>query len=105
VRIPAGLLVHTATIRPKLGESSTGTLFGSTFTVDCLAEGKRRLVRGPSGDTVLSDLTLYTAPGQADAIPVGSEVTALGRTSTVLVAIDHDSGGLGAPDHTEVSCG
>lgn len=103
--IPARFLVHTATVTPKTGESSTGPLFGSPVDVACLAEGKRRLVRNSNGDTVMADLTLYCEPGQADAIPVGSQVAALGRTATVLVSINHDSAGLGAPDHTEVNCG
>lgn len=102
--IPAWTLVHTVTVRPYAGRSSSGPLYGATFTLRCMAQGGPRLVLNSAGSQVTSNLTLYAAPGQAARIPVGSEVTWQGDTTTVLSAINHDSGGLGAPDHTEVVC-
>lgn len=104
MRIPARFLVHEVTVRPYAGRSSTGPVFGAPFTLQCMAQGGRKLVRGGNGDQVLSTLQLFAAPGQAASIPPGSEVDHAGDTTVVLASIDHDSGGLGAPDHTEVVC-
>ena len=104
MRVPAFLLVHEVTVRPYGGESSTGAVYGDPFTLQCMAQGQRRMVRDSGGGEALSSLTLYCAPGQASAVPPGSEVDWQGDTTTVIAATDHDSGGLGAPDHTEVAC-
>ena len=103
-QIPAWALVHTATITPYAGRSSTGPVYGEPFTVSCLRQGGVRLVRDADGNERASSLTLYCAPGMAASIPPGSLVEWTGHSSTVMQAIDHDSGGLGAPDHTEVVC-
>ena len=102
--IPRRFLVHTVTVRPLLGQSSTGKVYGLAFTLQCMAQGKRRMVRNSQGTEVLSTLTLWAAPGQASTIPVGSQVLWQGDTTGVLTSTDMDSGGLGAPDHTEVTC-
>lgn len=104
MRIPAAYLVHSVTVTPLLGHSSTGKLYGDPFPLRCMAQGKRRMVRDAGGTEVLSELTLYAAPGQAATVPPGSLVAWTGDETEVLAAIDHDSGGLGAPDHTEVVC-
>ena len=104
MRVPAFLLVHTVTVRPYEGRSSSGAVYGEDFTLSCMAQGQRRLVRDNDGSESLSSLTLYCAPGLAATIPPGSEVDWQGDTTTVIGATDHDSGGLGAPDHTEVVC-
>jgi hypothetical protein len=104
VNIPDRFLVHTVTVKPYAGRSSTGVVYGTPFTLRCMAQGQRRLVRGPGGNELLSTLTLYAAPGQAATIPPDSQVVWNGTTTTVIGSTDHDSGGLGAPDHTEVVC-
>jgi hypothetical protein len=104
VRLPRRFLVHTVTVRPYLGQSSTGKVYGPEFTLQCMAQGRRRMVRNGQGSEVLSTLTLLAAPGQAEAIPVGSQVLWQGDTTDVLTSTNQDSGGLGAPDHTEVTC-
>ena len=104
MRIPARFLVHEVTVRPYLGQSSVGAVFGDPFQLQCMAQGKRRMVRAGDGAETLSSLTLFCAPGQAATVPPGSEVDWQGDTTTVLDSTDHDSGGLGAPDHTEVVC-
>lgn len=104
MRIPDRLLVHTVTVRPYEGRSSSGAIYGEAFTLQCNAQGSRRMVRASDGSESLSSLTLYCAPGQAAQVPPGSEVDWQGDTTTVIGATDHDSGGLGAPDHTEVVC-
>ena len=104
MKIPDRFLVHTVTVRPYRGRSSTGPVFGPAFQLKCMAQGKRRLVRDGDGAETLSSLTLFCAPGQAAAVPPGSEVDWQGDTTAVLDATDHDDGGLGAPQHTEVVC-
>lgn len=104
MRIPARFLVHTVTVRPYTGRSSSGPIYGTPFTLACMAQGGFRIIRKPDGTEKLTATTLYAAPGQAGTIPTGSQVVWNGATTTVVRAIDHDSGGLGAPDHTEVVC-
>lgn len=95
---------HTVTVRPYRGDSSTGPLYGAPFTLKCMAQGKRRMVRAANGTESLSSLTLITEHGKADLIPAGSEVDWRGDTTTVLDCIAHDDGGMGTPQHTEVVC-
>lgn len=103
-RLPARFLVHEVLVRPYIGETSVGDSFGAAFTLKCMAQGQRRLVRNSDGDQALSTLTLYCAPGQASSIPPGSEVDWQGDTTTVMAAFDHDAGDLPTPNHTEVVC-
>lgn len=103
--IPEFLLVHTVTVEPLTGRSSTGKLYGASFPLKCMAQGARRQVRNSLGDEVLSTLTLYAAPGQAATVPAGSRITWAGVPTEVIAAADRDSGGLAADaEHTEVMC-
>lgn len=104
MRLPSRYLVHSVTVRPLLGRSSTGPVFGPAFSLQCMAQGKVRLVRGPDGNETTSSLTLYAALEAFDSVPSGSEVDHNGDTTTVITRIRHDDGGLGAPQHTEVVC-
>jgi hypothetical protein len=104
VNIPTRYLVHSVVVRPFTGRSSTGPVFGTAFDLPCMAQGKRRMVKDNDGAEQLSTLTLYAPPGQAATVPPGSEVDWNGDTTTVLDATDHDDGGLGTPQHTEVVC-
>lgn len=104
MRVPRRFLVHSVTVKPAAGETSTGQAYATPFPLQCFRQAKRRLVRDSDGNEVLSTLTLVAAPGQAATIPPGSQVTWSGGTTTVVASIDQDSGGLGAPDHTEVQC-
>jgi hypothetical protein len=104
VKLPTFLLVHSVQVKPYAGRSSTGDVYGETFTLQCMAQGQRRLVRDGDGAETLSTLTLYCAPDQASSIPPGSVVVWKGDTTVVIGATDHDDGGLGAPQHTEVVC-
>lgn len=104
MKLSARFMPHTVTVRPYRGTSSTGPLFGDPFTLQCMAQGRRRMVRGSNGVETLSSLTLYAEHGQAALVPAGSEVDWSGDTTTVLDSTDHDDGGLGAPQHTEVVC-
>lgn len=103
--IPSDLLIHTVTVEPYEGRSSVGPIYGEPFELDCMRQGGNRLVRDTDGNERVSSVTLYAAPGQAAAVPAGSRVTLdNGGVTTVMSSVDHDSGPLGAPDHTEVAC-
>lgn len=102
--IPPHLLVHSVTVEPYEGRSSSGPVYGASFPLSCMRQGGVRLVRDRDGTERVSSVTLYAAPGQADAIPTGSRITWDGNATTVLVSVDHDDGELGAPQHTEVAC-
>lgn len=104
MKLSTRFMPHTVTVRPYAGQSSTGAVFGDPFTLQCMAQGKRRLVRAGDGSETLSSLTLYAEHGKAALVPAGSEVDWNGDTTTVLDSTDHDDGGLGAPQHTEVVC-
>lgn len=98
--IPGFLLRHSASIEPYLGAGAHGPLYGPAVTVRCFVEDKRRRVRNPSGDEVISGATLYCP--LATAAPPGSRVTVNGRASIVIDALRRDGGGLPTPDHLEV---
>lgn len=98
------LLVHEVAVRPLLGESSNGKVWGDPFVLPCMAQGQVRRIRNTEGDTVVATLTLYADPGYAEQIPTGSLITWRGGDREVLTSVDHDDGGLGAPQHTEVAC-
>ena len=102
--VPTWLLVHTVTVTPRTGSGAYGTTYGDPFTLRCFRETGHKLVRAADGNEVVSSAQLYAAPGQAASIPAGSTVEWDGHTTTVVASHDRDSGGLGAPDHTEVVC-
>lgn len=104
MKLPARYLVHTVTVRPLLGRSSTGPVFGPAFSLPCMAQGGIRQVRGPDGQQTVSSLTLYADLVRRADVPPGSEVDHNGDTTTVINAIPHDDGGLGSPQHLEVVC-
>lgn len=104
MRIPERVLVHAVTVTPYLGTSSVGKVYGDPFTLQCIAQGARRMVRDATGTESLSTLTIYAAPGRAQLVPAGSLVEWAGDTTEVIACAERDSGGLGAPDHTEVVC-
>lgn len=104
MKLSTRFMPHTVTVRPYQGQSSTGPLFGAAFPLQCMAQGRRRMVRGGDGTETLSTLTLITEHDKADLIPAGSEVDWRDDTTTVIASVQHDDGGMGTPQHTEVVC-
>lgn len=104
MRIPPEYLVHQVTVEPLTGTGAYGDRFGAPFTLQCFAAGSRRMVRTKDGTETLSTLTLIAAPGESDRVPAGSKVTWRGDVTRVLASTEHDDGGLGGPQHTEVVC-
>jgi len=99
--IPGFLLRHTVTVEPLEGEGPFGPAFGDPVEVRCFVDERRQLVRDDEGAEVVSSTTVYMPLGTV--CPVGSKVTANGRTATVLAASRRDGGGLPTPDHLEVN--
>ena len=104
MKVPLRFLPHTVTVKPYRGTSSTGKVYGDPFPLRCMAQGRRRMVRASNGTETLSSLTLIAEHGKAELIPAGSQVEWRGDTTDVIDSVDHDDGGLGAPQHTEVVC-
>ncbi|WP_067184620.1 hypothetical protein [Microtetraspora niveoalba] len=99
--IPRFLLRHTAMVEPLIGEGPFGPAYGTPVEVRCFIDEKRSLVRDAEGSEVVSSTTVYMP---IDTVcPVGSRVSANGRTSTVLTSSRRDGGGLPTPDHLEVA--
>lgn len=104
MRIPDEYLVHEVTVRPLTGTGAYGPVHGDPFQLRCFAAGKRRLVRDRDGAEVLSTLQVLAAPGESKRVPAGSLLEWNGDTTKVIASTEHDDGGLGAPQHTELAC-
>jgi hypothetical protein len=93
---------QTCDIQPYAGAGSKGPTYSATVTgVRCYIDQKRRLVRTPTGDQVLSSATVYAA---LDVVaPPLSLVTFAGKTAKVLARVDADGAGADTPDHCELS--
>jgi len=100
--IPGFLLRHTVTVEPYEGQGAAGPIYGTGYTVRCLIDNKRRLVRGIDGDQVVSNATVYCAPGTR--IPPQSRIDLGDRTAVVIDAAVREHSGLPTPDHVEVIC-
>ena len=104
MKLSPKFMPHSVTVTPLTGRSSTGNVWGTPFPLRCMAQGARRLVRDGDGAEKLSTLTLIAETGQASLVPPGSQVEWRDDTTTVLSTIEHDDGGMGTPQHTEVVC-
>ncbi|MGW6009712.1 hypothetical protein [Streptomyces sp. NPDC055210] len=100
-RIPRRYFIHKITVESHLGESSTGTLYGSPTPVRCFLDEQTRAVRTPGGEQVSSTSTAYADLGTT--APALSRVTLPdGRKTTVIQAKRRDGGRLGTPNHLEI---
>lgn len=99
--IPRFLLRHTVTVEALTGEGPFGPTFGDPVEVRCFVDERRQFVRDNEGSEVVSSTTVYMPLNTT--CPVGSKVTANGRTATVLASSRRDGGGLPTPDHLEVN--
>lgn len=104
MKLSPKFMPHQVTVHPLTGRSSVGEVYGAPLQLRCMAQGARRLVRDGEGAEKLSTLTLIAEAGQATLVPPGSLVEWRDDTTTVLSTIEHDDGGMGTPQHTEVVC-
>ncbi|MBD2760071.1 hypothetical protein IEE94_11185 [Yimella sp. cx-573] len=102
----ADFWVHDCTVQRLRGTSGYGKpVYEPAETVAGFVSDKRRQVRDPGGDTVISETTI-ALPASVPIIPLGSLVTLPavfgGRTATVLASSIGDTGGLLADvEHAE----
>lgn len=86
---------HPATVRVYTGQGRFGPEYQEPRAFSCLVDGKRRMVRNPQGEQVVSTYTLYLDPD--DSISLGSLVTLNGLERPVLSSTTHElpwSGGV-----------
>lgn len=82
-RIPGVMLRDTISVEPHAGQTGAGVAtFGTAQTLRAHVEPKRRAVRTPDGDQVLTAAVAYLKPGPV--IPPRSRVTWNGRALSVL---------------------
>ncbi|MFB8763837.1 hypothetical protein [Nocardiopsis alba] len=83
------------TIRPYLGHGAASPILGDPIRRRAYVEDARRLVRDAEGHEVVSETTVYLAPG-VEVAPE-SEVTTPTRTARVITSatLDHPR----APSH------
>ncbi|NAE18077.1 hypothetical protein [Enterococcus hirae] len=97
---------HEVVLERLLGSGPYGDKWADPETVHGAVDDRRRLVRDGTGSEVVSETTVLLSIVTAD-VPLGSRVTLPAtfgeRTSTVLSAARHDSGGLPTPDHLELA--
>ncbi|MCP2261082.1 hypothetical protein LX15_004802 [Streptoalloteichus tenebrarius] len=103
--IPQWLYIQTGqdiVIEPYVGAGPFGDTYGPATVVRCIVDERRRLVRDATGDTVVSETTVYCP--LTVAAPPGSRVTLPdGRVSVVLTSSRGDGGRLPVPSHLEVA--
>lgn len=97
-------MVHTVTVETSSGEDSWGnTLATVSAPIPGFLDDKRVLVRGTTGDQVVSESTFYTGTEHAALFTPESLVHTGTRTATVIRAAVATSGPLELPDHLAVS--
>lgn len=87
MRIPNWLIRQVVTVKPLIGHSAYGPIYGPELKLRCRVESKRRLVRDKDGNEVVSEATLYCGPDTN--ITVGSEVHIDGTKYVVLQVKPH----------------
>lgn len=99
MRIPSQLLTTTATIADRTGETGTGgPAYGPTRTVRGRLEARRRLVRTPTGEDLVSTASLLVRP--ETTVAPDAQVVVNGRTYVALDVTAPE--GLTRPAYREV---
>lgn len=88
-------------VEPHLGSDATGHLYGPPVERRCLVEGKQRSVRTPDGRIVVAGSVIRTDLDYT--LTAESRITYRGAQAEVLSVTHFDGGGLGTPDHTEIT--
>lgn len=92
------MLNQTVTIRPYLGNSAYGPIYGPEFSAKCRIEVVRKKVTDREGNEVVGNARAFFSP-DVDP-PVESEIVWDGRTYEVIES--RRQYGLRDPSHTEV---
>jgi hypothetical protein len=88
-------------IEPYLGAGGAGDVYGPPVPEVVIVDEKRRLVRAANGDQAVSETTFFC---ELDVdVPLDSQVTVRGRTTTVIAVSRLDGRHLPVPSHLEVN--
>lgn len=98
MRIPGVLLRQQVAVEPWPREGAYGPLFGDPLLVRCRIEPRRRRVRTPAGEELLSEAVAHFDPSVA--LAPQSRVTWDGRTYQV-VEVRSTPGPSGRPAYHE----
>lgn len=95
-------LAVEVSVEAYLGEGAKGPTFAPAATIPCYLGDGRKVVRGPSGEQVVSQGTLFADPAYQASFPALSKVTGGGRTARVITSTLN---AIGDPDvdHVEVA--
>ncbi len=93
-------LVSTITVEPYLGQGGAVPLYGPPVDVLAYVEVKRRKIRSPNGEEVVSGSTAYCR--LATVGPPKSRATVAGVVGFVINRTDHDAGTAPLPSHAEL---
>jgi len=99
--IPAWLLRQQVTISPYLGDTGYGPAWGEPVTVRAYTVRETHTVLDAQGKEVISGSTVFVPPGTV-APALSRLALPDGTTTTVLVRMDRDGGGMPTPDHVEL---
>lgn len=95
-------LIHEVTVRPCLGRTGTGKVYGPAELHACLIVDSANLNRPADGREAVDTVDVYLAPGAV--VPLDSQVVIRGRETVATAVKTADGGGLPTPDHVKVSC-
>lgn len=95
--------VHTVSVETLSGGGPMGDTYLPAVTVPCLIDEQTQLVRGPGGDEVVSNSTLYMDKKHYSKFTPESPVTYRNHRATVLSRSLYDSGPMNLPDHCEIA--
>ena len=96
-------MIHEVRVETHAGEDPFGNIHTSlSDPVKGFMDEKRELVRGTSGDQVVSESTFYTGKDHEHLFAPETIVHYRDKASTVISCKLADSGPLGLPDHIAV---
>ena len=93
---------ETVAVETYSGENAYGPVLATSVNKTCNVIAKRRLVRNPDGEEVVSEFTLHVDPDDETAFTPDSTVTIASRASTVLAVSPKSYNGQTV--YVEVAC-
>lgn len=100
---PGNFYVDTATVETFLGRGARGDSYATAATVACYVDDDRKLVRTGDGAEVVSESTLFTAPGHLTVFTSGTRVTVNGTAQTVIAVHNRHHPLVPALNHLEIA--
>lgn len=94
---------HTVTVEMYLGAGAYGDVYAAPVQVTGWMDGTRKIVRGATGEQVVSESTFYTYPITGPLFVPDSRITQGADVSYVIKNNTNDSGSLDLPDHAAIN--